>query len=47
MSVIDNGIGMSPEDLAHVGERFWRFEDERVRVIKGMAGDADRQGLIG
>lgn len=35
VSVIDNGIGMAPEDLVHVGERFWRSEDERVREIKG------------
>ncbi|MCZ2094675.1 MAG: HAMP domain-containing histidine kinase [Anaerolineae bacterium] len=35
VSVMDTGIGMSPEDQAHVGERFWRSEDERVREIKG------------
>ncbi|NLE51375.1 MAG: hypothetical protein GX613_08210 [Chloroflexi bacterium] len=35
VSVIDNGIGMTPEELSHVGERFWRSEDERVREFKG------------
>lgn len=35
VSVEDTGIGMSPEDQAHVGERFWRSDDERVRDIKG------------
>jgi len=35
VSVIDNGIGMAPDELAHVGERFWRSEDERVREVKG------------
>jgi len=48
VSVIDNGIGMSPEDLAHVGERFWRSEDERVREIKGHGlGLPIAMGLIG
>ena len=48
VSVIDNGIGMSPEDLAHVGERFWRSEDERVREIKGHGlGLPIAIGLIG
>ena len=35
VSVIDSGIGMAPDELAHVGERFWRSEDERVREVKG------------
>jgi signal transduction histidine kinase len=35
VSVIDTGIGMSEEELTHVGERFWRSENEHVRSFKG------------
>ncbi len=47
VSVIDTGIGMSAEDQAHIGERFWRSEDERVREVKGHGlGLAIAIGLI-
>lgn len=35
VSVIDKGIGMTDEDQAHVGELFWRADDEHVRTFKG------------
>jgi len=35
VSVIDNGIGMTDEDQARIGELFWRADDERVRTFKG------------
>ncbi len=35
ISVIDNGIGMSEEDQAHIGELFWRADSELVRSFKG------------
>jgi len=47
VSVIDTGIGLSPDDQAHIGERFWRSEDERVREIKGHGlGLTIAMGLI-
>jgi len=47
VSVIDTGIGISAEDQAHIGERFWRSEDERVREVKGHGlGLAIAMGLI-
>jgi len=33
--VIDNGIGMTPEEKAHVGELFWRADSDHVRSFKG------------
>lgn len=35
VSVIDTGIGMSPEEQAHVGELFWRADCEQVRQFRG------------
>ncbi len=35
VSVIDNGVGMTPEEQAHVGELFWRADNEHVRSFKG------------
>ncbi len=35
VSVIDNGIGMSEADQAHIGELFWRSDSEHVRNFKG------------
>lgn len=33
--VIDNGIGMNPEEKTHVGELFWRADSDHVRSFKG------------
>ena len=35
VSVIDTGIGMTEEEQTHIGELFWRAEDEHVRSFKG------------
>jgi signal transduction histidine kinase len=35
VSVIDNGIGMTPEEQAHIGELFWRADSDQVRSFKG------------
>lgn len=35
VSVIDTGIGMSPEEQTHIGELFWRADSELVRSFKG------------
>ena len=35
VSVIDNGVGMTPEEQQHVGELFWRADNEHVRSFKG------------
>ena len=35
VTVIDNGIGMTEEEKARVGELFWRGESEHVRSFKG------------
>jgi signal transduction histidine kinase len=35
ISVIDNGIGISDEEQAHIGELFWRADSELVRSFKG------------
>ncbi len=33
--VADTGLGMSPEDLSHLFEKFWRSPDKNVRKQKG------------
>jgi signal transduction histidine kinase len=35
VEVIDNGIGMTEEEQAHIGELFWRADSELVRSFKG------------
>ncbi len=35
VTVTDNGIGMTPEEQQHVGELFWRADNEHVRAFKG------------
>lgn len=35
LSVCDNGTGVSPEDLPHLFERFWRAEKSRNRATGG------------
>ncbi len=47
VSVIDSGIGMSAEELGHVGELFWRADNEHVRSFKGHGlGIPIAKGLI-
>jgi signal transduction histidine kinase len=33
--VIDNGIGMTPDEQTHIGELFWRADSDHVRSFKG------------
>ena len=35
VSVIDSGVGMSADELTHVGELFWRADNDLVRSFKG------------
>lgn len=35
VTVADNGIGMTDKELAHLGEPFWRGDDDLVRAHKG------------
>jgi signal transduction histidine kinase len=35
VSVIDTGVGMSADELTHVGELFWRADNDLVRSFKG------------
>lgn len=47
VSVTDTGIGMSPDELRHVGELFWRADNEHVRSFKGHGlGLPIAKGLI-
>ena len=34
-SVSDNGIGMAPEDLSHIFNRFYRIKNDKTRFIIG------------
>ena len=40
LAVIDNGLGIHPDDLNHIFERFYRAEKSRVRVL-----DYDQKGF--
>lgn len=35
VQVIDHGVGMTAEEQSHVGELFWRADNEHVRSMKG------------
>jgi signal transduction histidine kinase len=35
VTVTDSGVGMSKEELTHVGELFWRADNDLVRSFKG------------
>lgn len=35
VTVADTGIGIAPEHLAHLGERFYRVDDARARTAGG------------
>ncbi|MFZ4816690.1 MAG: sensor histidine kinase [Phototrophicaceae bacterium] len=35
IEVRDNGFGMNPDELSHLGELYWRSENESVRMHKG------------
>ncbi len=35
VAVIDNGVGMTEDEQTHVGELFWRADNEHVRSFKG------------
>jgi signal transduction histidine kinase len=35
LTISDTGIGINPEDLPHIYERFWRSEKSRARVSGG------------
>jgi signal transduction histidine kinase len=47
VSVIDHGVGMSAEEQTHIGELFWRADNDRVRSFKGHGlGLPIAQGFI-
>lgn len=47
VSVTDRGLGMTADDLAHLGEPFWRAEHEAIRAEKGHGlGYAVARGII-
>lgn len=47
VTVTDQGIGISEEDLPHLGEPFWRSEHEVIRSVKGHGlGYAVAKGII-
>ncbi len=47
VEVTDHGVGMSAEEVAHLGEPFWRSEAEAIRAVKGHGlGYAVAKGII-
>ncbi len=47
VAVSDQGIGMTEEEQAHLGEPFWRGEHEVIRQVKGHGlGYAVASGLV-
>ncbi len=47
VTVRDEGVGMSPEDAAHLGEPFWRSDHEVIRGVKGHGlGYAVAKGIV-
>ncbi|GAB4575961.1 MAG: hypothetical protein Kow0077_30080 [Anaerolineae bacterium] len=47
VAVTDQGIGMTADDLAHLGEPFWRAEHEVIRSVKGHGlGYVVAKGII-
>ncbi len=47
VTVKDEGVGMTPEDAAHLGEPFWRSDHETIRSVKGHGlGYAVAKGII-
>jgi signal transduction histidine kinase len=35
VSIVDNGVGMTPDEQTHIGELFWRADNDQVRSFKG------------
>jgi signal transduction histidine kinase len=47
VSVIDHGVGMTEEEQTHIGELFWRADNDRVRSFKGHGlGIPIAQGFV-
>ena len=45
--VADSGVGMTPEEMTHLGEPFWRSDHEVVRSVKGHGlGYAVASGIV-
>jgi len=45
--VTDSGVGMTPEEMTHLGEAFWRSDNEVIRSVKGHGlGYAVASGIV-